>query len=253
MKYSVELKIAKEAAYKAGDYLLSQEKGIVESAIGKDIKLVNDKQSESIIIDKISETGIPILSEERGLIASGDSTGKGPIWVVDPLDGSANYMKGVRDLTCVSIALWEDGNPILGVINRYERNEIFSGIVGENAFLNNDVIRTSDVDKMQNAVLATGFPVKRSYSEDNLDKFIKSVQRFKKIRMLGAAALMGAFVACGRVDAYTEEDIMLWDIAAATAIVLAAGGYVNVIESTDNKCLCELFANERLYAQYKLR
>ena len=250
MKYSAEFKIAKEACSLASEYLRSQNTGMIENEAGKDIKLVNDKQSESIIIERLSETGIPILSEECGL-TSGKSVSSGYIWIVDPLDGSANYVKGMRDLTCVSIALWEDGKPVLGVVNRYEKNEIFSGVVGEKAFLNNDVINTSNVRALENAVLATGFPVKRSYSNDNLGKFIKSIQQFKKIRMLGAAALMGSFVACGRVDAYTEEDIMIWDIAAATAIVSAAGGYTNVIETTDNKCLCELFANERLYSEYK--
>ena len=248
MKYESELKIARDASELAAEYLRSQFRGTIESAIGKDIKLINDKKSEAIIIEKLGVTGIPILSEESGL-STEEFKNNGLIWIVDPLDGSANYMKGMRDLTCVSIALWEGNKPILGVINRFEKNEIFWGTVGDAAFLNDEKIKTSDVCILEDAILSTGFPLKRSYSEKALGCFIRSVQRFKKIRMLGAAALMGAFVACGRVDAYTEENIMLWDIAAASAIVSAAGGYVNIEGIGDQQCLCELFSNEKLYSE----
>ena len=248
MKYESELKIAEEAAAAAARYLMSQTSGTVESAVGKDIKLVNDKRSEAIIIGHLEKTGIPVLSEESGMVGAGGSGDA--VWIVDPLDGSANYMKGMRDLTCISIALFEKDEPVLGVINRYERGEVFTGAAGAGAFLNGQSIKTSDVEKVEKAILATGFPIKRSYSEDKLGQFIKSVQSFKKIRMLGAAALMGAYVACGRVDAYTEENIMLWDIAAASAIVKAAGGSVNIEKMGDSQCLCELFANEKLYAEY---
>ena len=168
------------------------------------------------------------------------------LWIIDPLDGSANYWKGMRELTCLSIALWKDGKPVLGVIYRFEREELFSGIVGEGAWLNDEPIVTSATEQIQNAFLATGFPVKRSYDSASLENFVKQVQNFKKVRMLGAAAVMGAFVACGRVDAYMEEAIMLWDIAASAALVLAAGGVAEVKIQDDFKCICRLFANDAL-------
>ena len=80
--------------------------------------------------------------------------------------------------------------------------------------------------------------------------FVQKVQSFKKIRMLGAAAVMGAFVADGRIDAYTEEQIMLWDVAASSAIVRAAGGVAEVIPLEEGKCICRLFANQALYDEY---
>lgn len=249
MNYKMEMNLAKDAAIAAGEYLLTQQRASVDSLLGKDVKLRNDKESEEIIIDKLTKSGIPVIAEEGG--ASGNLGGVEKLcWIVDPLDGSANFMKEMRDLTCVSVALWENDKPILGVIYRYDRGELFSGIVGEGAYLNDQAIRTSDTSNVENAVLATGFPIKRSYSEHDLMKFISSVQRFKKIRMLGAAALMGAYVACGRVDAYTEENIMIWDIAAASAIVQAAGGCVNVERLDETQCICELFANKELYYQY---
>ena len=245
MKYEAEYKVAKEAAIAAGEYL-SQNHASMDSSIGKDIKLANDRTSEAIIIDRLQETGIPILSEESGQIGGGMSLR----WIVDPLDGSMNYFKGMKDLSCVSVALWDGEIPVLGVVNRYDRQELYTGLIGNGAKLNDEWICTSEVGDVSDAVLATGFPVKRSYDEESLSEFVKLVQRFKKVRMLGTAALMGAFVAAGRMDAYMEEDIMLWDIAGAVAIVKAAGGAVNVESHSDNKCLCQCFANRRLMESY---
>lgn len=247
MKLEKEYSVAVYAARKAGEYLKQYRKFTVDSELGKDIKLSVDKKSEKIIIDILSVTNIPILSEEAGYIGGDNCRLR---WIIDPLDGTANYWKGIKDLCGVSIALWSGDLPLLGVVNRFDVGEIFSGIVGEGAWLNDDIINTNSVDDLGNAVLATGFPVNSSYAPKDLSRFIACVQNFKKIRMLGAASLMGSYVACGRVDGYIENNIMLWDVAAATAIVKAAGGVCNIKVLDDNKCLCGLFANEELYSAY---
>lgn len=246
--YKAEYELAMKAALKAGEFLENNYDLQVDSHAGKDIKLSSDRKSEAIIIEILNETDIPILSEECGVI--GDDTSS-KMWIVDPLDGTANYWKGMKDLTCVSIALWENGQPVLGVINRFHQKEVFSGIVGEGAWLNENAIRTSSVTELKDAVFATGFPVKRDYTNESLNAFMKQVQSFKKIRMLGAAAIMGAMVAAGRIDAYREEQIMWWDIAASAAIVKAAGGSVDITMLKDNQCICNLFANNVLYDNFK--
>lgn len=243
-----ELELAIKAARTAGDFLRENYNPEVDSQIGKDIKLSYDKKSEQIIIDILSETGIPILSEEKGMI--GERT-QGKMWIIDPLDGTANYWKGIKELACVSIALWENGKPILGVINRFSQNEIYSGVVGDGAWLNGVKIHTSYTENIKDAFIATGFPVKRDYDAESLNRFIKQVQSFKKVRMLGAAAIMGAFVAAGKIDVYIEEQIMMWDIAASSAIVKAAGGIIDVTPTEEDKCICKLFANETLYEEYQ--
>jgi myo-inositol-1(or 4)-monophosphatase len=243
-KYEKELNIAVEASVVAGDFLRRRENLIVDSQEGKDIKLAADRQSEDIIIDRLSDTGIAILSEERGLI--GDVGGDGYRWIVDPIDGTANYYRGLDDLSCVSIALWKGDRPVLGVINRFVNGDIFTAVVGSGAYLNNKPIRVSSVKNIEQAVIATGFPVKGDYSTEALAGFVSRIQRFKKVRMLGSAALMGVFVACGLVDSYAEDNIMLWDIAAAAAIVLAAGGVVENDIGEGNKCKCRLFATREL-------
>ncbi|MBR4083458.1 MAG: hypothetical protein IKK33_04150 [Lachnospiraceae bacterium] len=246
--YEAEYELAMKAALKAGEFLENNYNPQVDSHIGKDIKLSSDKKSEAIIIEILRATNIPILSEECGMIGA-DTSSK--VWIVDPLDGTANYWKGMKELACVSIALWDNGKPVLGIINRFHQKEVFSGIVGEGAWLNENAIYTSSVTELKAAVFATGFPVKRDYTDKSLNSFVKQVQSFKKIRMLGAAAIMGAMVAAGRIDAYREERIMWWDIAASAAIVKAAGGWVDINMLQDNQCICNLFANKTLYDNFK--
>jgi len=248
MRFDKALETAKIAAVAAGDFLENNFDPQIDSEYGKDIKLSYDKKSEKIIIDILKETGIPILSEECGEI---EGSLMGLKWIVDPLDGTANYWKGAKDLSCVSIALWKDKEPILGVVNRYHVNELFSGIVGEGAWLNDVLIHVSNTKDIGSAFFITGFPVNRDYGSDSLYEFVSNVQRFKKVRMLGAAAIMGSFVAAGRADAYHEKQIMLWDIAASSAIVKAAGGYIDVKLLKDYQTDCHLFANEDLYRTYK--
>lgn len=247
MMFERELKLAKEAAREAGDFLKNGNQVKVDSETGKDIKLNSDRMSEKVIVDILKETGYPILSEEMGLL---DSNDKEYLWIIDPLDGSANYWKGMSDLCCTSIALWRNGRPVLGVINRFCTDELYYGVVGMGSWKNEDKITTSNIAYTSNAVLATGFPVHRNYSEDSLKGFIRNIQNFKKVRMLGAAAVMGAFVAEGKIDAYMEEEIMLWDIAASSALVWAAGGVAEIKEFADYKCICRLFANEELKGNY---
>lgn len=249
--YEKELELAKLAAREAGSYLIKREEIHVDANVGKDIKLSSDKYSEELIIDILKVSGIPILSEECGRVdVHAGPAGSDTVWIIDPLDGTANYWKGLQELSCVSIALWKGDAPVLGVVYRFFCNELYYGIVGQGAFLNGVPIRTSDVTKTEQAVVATGFPVHRDYGTESLSAFVRQVQRFKKVRMLGAAAVMGTFVAAGKVDAYMEDEIMLWDVAGASALVLAAGGEVSVELLEDDKCICKCFATRALMEDY---
>jgi len=246
-KYINEIELAKQAAISAGQILLKRSNVHIDSVEGKDIKLSSDKQAEAAIMDVLKKSSYSILSEEMGLYTGANGEYR---WIIDPLDGTANYYRGLDELCCVSIALWKGDEPILGVINRFATSELYVGIVGEGAWKNDIHISTSRIRNVGKAVLSTGFPVKRDYSTDSLNKFVKSVQCFKKIRMLGTAAIMGTFVAEGKIDSYVEEEIMLWDIAASSAIVKAAGGCNDIIFLEDNKCICKLFANDALKEDY---
>ena len=190
---------------------------------------------------------IPVLTEESGELGI---IGDGLYWIVDPIDGTYNFLKGL-ELCCVSVALWEGDRPVLGVIYEFKSDKMYSGIVGEGAWCNGEPMHTSQTDTLGKASLATGFPVYRDYSDQALVKFTESVKCFKKIRMLGTAATSIAYVASGKIDVYMEEDIMLWDVAAGVALVLAAGGTVMLEQGRDKwarKTMC--FANESLKEKY---
>ena len=221
------LGIAKEAALTAGKFLLDNSKAVkkVNKEEGRDIKLKADFDSEQIVIDFLTKrSDFSILSEEKGLIEGNNA---GLTWIIDPLDGSLNYMRGIP-LACVSIGLWKIEEPVLGVIYDFNRLELFSVIVGQKAWLNDKKIKTSCVIKKNGAVLCTGFPVNTSFNPRVLTSFTKKVREYKKVRLLGSAALSLAYVASGKVDAYMENDIMIWDIAAGLAIASGAGGKYSI-------------------------
>lgn len=247
--YQNELNIAIEAAIKAGEFLNKREQIHIDEEVDKDIKLSSDKKSEQIILDILAKTNIPILSEECGFKGNSNEF----CWIVDPIDGTANYLKGLDELVCVSIALWKNNEPILGVVNQFKKNNVFFGIVGEGAFLNGKKIFPSSAQNTSQAILATGFPVKRSYTTDSLFTFIQQIQEFKKIRMLGSAALMATFVAYGKIDAYFEEEIMIWDVAAAMAIVKASGAEISFELLDNNKCICKCFSTKELMEDYNVK
>ena len=136
-----------------------------------------------------------------------------------------NYSRGIP-LAVISVALWHGDDPVLGVVIDPARRDTYSGLVGDGTRLNGVPVRTSNIDTVKNAVICTGFPVSTDFSTDALIRFVQRVQGFKKVRMLGSAALSLAYVACGRTDVYSEDEIKLWDVAAGLALVQAAGGSV---------------------------
>ncbi|MFP6615598.1 MAG: inositol monophosphatase family protein [Candidatus Hydrogenedentota bacterium] len=230
MKWEAELKLALTAAEAGGAILrdaMTRTKTVL-SAEGKDIKLQADRDSEGAIIDALASSGFPVLAEESG--EHGETGTDGAMWVIDPLDGTMNFNRGIP-ICCVSIGLVEKGEPVLGVIYDFNHENWYTGIVGEGAWLNDEPMTVSDVSDKSQAILSTGLPVNRDYSGGALEAFADQAQQFKKIRCFGSAAMSLTFVASGCVDAYTEDDIMLWDVAAGAALVEVAGGYVSLEKS----------------------
>lgn len=221
---SESLALANSAACEAGRILLERSADLanVRDARGKDLKLAADTRAEEMILRRLQEgSSFPILSEESGAGAGFGTAAE--YWVVDPLDGTLNYSRGLP-LTCVSIGLWRADQPLLGVVHDFERGEVFAGVVGEGVSCNGTSVRVSSVSDTSQAVLATGFPSGRDFGDATLLEFCRKVQGFKKVRLLGSAALSLAWLAAGRLDAYAEDDIWLWDVAAGLALVRAAGG-----------------------------
>ena len=244
--FGSELALAKDAVRKAGAYLNGLQERFVDSDAGKDIKLAADRRSEELLLNALAPSGLPVLAEESGAHGGQD----GLRWIIDPLDGTYNFFRGLKEFSCVSVALWNNLEPVLGVVYRLGVDQLFEGVVpAGQAACNGAALRTSRVAKPEKAAFATGFPVYMDYGEASLREYIASAQRFKKIRMFGTAALMSAFVGAGYVDVYSEKDIKLWDVAAGVAVTLAAGGAVDIAHGGEFKCTVLLCANAALLAR----
>lgn len=234
MNLEVLSKLAQNAARTAGKSLKKSVLKETFSEEGRDIKAAADKKAEKIILEILEQSKIPVLSEESGFINSDNFSV--PInkessfidfpsifWIIDPLDGTFNYLRGLP-LCCVSIALWRGSEPVIGVIYNFQLGDLYLGIEGHIATKNGEPISISDTKTFEKASLASGFPSKRNFGREALDSTLSDIQKYKKIRMLGSAAMSLAFVAEGVIDAYKEEDIWIWDVAAGMVIVKAAGG-----------------------------
>jgi len=240
MNIDSHLQCACAAVRAAGEYILSQLPVFsnYRDDLGRDIKLSEDRGAEEIILETItSMSDTPVLSEETGLI--GKVAAEEYLWIVDPLDGTYNFFRGIP-FFCSSVALWKGGKPVLGVIYDPLRRELFTAVVGQGAWLNGQSIAVRTIVNRSQAAIAIGFPVQFSFTGEEIESFVAKVQGFKKLRLLGSAALSLAYVACGRVDAYMEKGIMLWDVAAGLALVVAAGGDVRFVERNEPLYSCEV-------------
>lgn len=240
-----ELAIAKKSAIEAGRLLLRNKKTMNQEILStnKDIKLKADVLAEKEIKTIIeNESDYPILAEESGFSSNIDSS---TFWVVDPLDGTANYARNIP-ICCVSIALISDLKPILGVIYDFINNDLYEGSIHTKALLNNKEISVSKVKNSSEGILITGLPNNTDYSDSALLKMIKDFQNWRKVRMIGSAAMASMYVASGKADLYTEKKTYLWDIAAGAAIVNAAGGETSIANQNETFQVDVSFSNSYL-------
>lgn len=216
MDYKKEYELAKDIAGIAGDFINKEITKKIESSIGHDLKLELDKRTEDLILSHIkNKSKYPILSEESG--PSDEFLVNTAYWIVDPIDGSLNYLQDIP-FACVSIALWINDSPILGVVLDFNRGEMISSLKGEGAFFNGSKLSIPQKVEINQAVLATGFPSYLLHDTSTLMSVIDKIKTYKKIRLFGSAALSITYVALGRVHAYYEDSIKLWDVAAGIAI-----------------------------------
>ena len=230
--FSRELTIAKKAALKAGNFLRKNKDNLNKtiSSTDRDIKLQADIEAEKIIKDIINDgSSFGILAEESGI--SSDESYKN-LWVVDPLDGTANYSRSIP-LCCVSIAMLSDAKPVLGVIYDFNNDELYEGSINTSACLNGQAITVSTTKISQEGILVTGLPNDTDYSDEAMTEMIKNFQNWRKVRMIGSAALASVYVASGKADLYIENKSYLWDIAAGAAIVNAAGGEALILNQNE--------------------
>jgi myo-inositol-1(or 4)-monophosphatase len=218
---------AEKAALAAGNLLREnfQRRKRVKALAAHDIKLEIDVQVQELI-GKLLLEKFPAhaLYGEEGIV--GDQSGDYQ-WIVDPLDGTVNYFYGIPHF-CVSIALRLRGEIIAGVIYDPTRNEMWTGQKGDVAKLNGKPIHVSDRAELAEAVISIGLSKTGETINTNFPLLQRMIHRVRKCRVFGSAALDMAYVACGRLDAYIETGISLWDIAAGWLLVENAGGTVDL-------------------------
>tara|TARA_X000001036_G_C20464786_1_gene719023 strand:- start:7 stop:762 length:756 start_codon:yes stop_codon:yes gene_type:complete len=243
---SKEIEIAIVAAKNAGRILNEDKEKLNVSNIGhiRDTKLMADIVSENCIKDLIkSNSNYPILAEESG--KSSEDIGD-TFWVVDPLDGTANYSRNIP-ICCVSIGMVSKMKPIFGVIYDFNNDDLYVGnTFSKISTLNDNQIYVSDLKDKSHGVLITGLPLSTDYSKTSLNKMINDMQLWKKIRMIGSAAMASCYVASGKAEMYKENGAYLWDIVAGAAIVEAAGGKASVLNIKENFQVDVIFSNSHI-------
>lgn len=183
-----------------------------------------DEEAEKVIVRELTRAypDYGVFGEEGGMQGRKSRF----MWVIDPLDGTSNYLHGLPHY-CVSIALVDNGEPVDAVIFDPIRNELFTASRGAGAVLNDRKIRVTDRKDLAGAVVATGFhPRERARIGAQLKCVDTVLQQAEDIRRGGSAALDLAYVASGRLDAYFEAGVKAWDIAAGVLLVREAGGRV---------------------------
>lgn len=222
-----DLKLAKKAARAAIETINEyKKKGINIRQKGyHDLVTDADVAAEKSILEilKNEHPDDLVLAEES---ASHSTLTTQRTWIIDPIDGTTNFAHDFP-IYCVSIALWIDRKPSIGVVIEVNRDEEFSAISGEGAWLNGKPISVSDTTNSEQGFVATGFP----YNDlSMIDPFLELLKVFMEelqgIRRPGSASYDMCCVACGRFDGFYEYSLHIWDVAAASLIIREAGGVV---------------------------
>jgi len=243
-KLSDLLEIAKKAALISGNFLKQEFYQDQEISFnnGRDIKLKIDIESEKLIFESINQKSkLPILSEESGASKDLGDT----YWIIDPLDGSSNYFRKI-DICAVSIALMHQGEPLLGVINDFMNDNLYFASKNGDAFCNGIPIKVSNVEEASQGTIMSGIPAKSNYTDSEFKSIIMLFQKWKKVRMIGSAAIANLYVANGRADCYEEKGTFIWDVAAGAIIVNEAGGNAFLSRIQDDFRVDARFTNGRI-------
>lgn len=220
------IRVASVAATRAGSILLErygkphdiQHKGTI------DIVTEADLASEELILDLLHKNlpGITVMAEES--FSSGVDIPDEAVWIIDPLDGTTNFAHNFPWFS-VSIAFHDKGKSQAGVIFNPVQDELFCGTLNGGAWLNDRPIKVSQVDVLQKALVATGFPYDIQERPDSIVAMLKTILIHSQgVRRPGAATLDLAYLACGRLDAFWEVGLKPWDTAAGSLLVEEAGG-----------------------------
>ncbi len=222
--------VCTQAARLGGQELLRWRGGFeVRTKAPADLVTEADLASQRVIRDFVL-AAFPahrFIGEEGGSEIPGDETAYQ--WVVDPLDGTTNYVHGFPHY-CVSVAVVQGGRPKMGCIYDPLREECFRAMEGHGAWLNDQPIQTSGTERLERALLAVSFPPQVDRTCEEVDLFLRMLDAGRTVRRTGSAALNLAYIAAGRLDAFWATTLSAWDIAAGVVLVREAGGVVTRLD-----------------------
>jgi len=256
MALSANINVMIKAAEKAARSLVRDFGEVEQLQVSRkgpgDFVTAADIRAEEIIFNELSKArpDFGFLMEERGNAGAKDAES---IWIVDPLDGTSNFLHGVPHW-CISIALQEKGEIIAGLIHDPVKDETFRAEKGLGAFIRNKRLRVSGRTSLDGAMIAVGQPMRE---QGRHDLFIQEYDALLKtslgIRRFGSAALDLAYVAAGRYEGFWERGLKAWDMAAGYIIVKEAGGRISDIDGKTNPVHGDnvLAANQDLYDELR--
>lgn len=231
--FPTAVKAAKEAGKLLMEYFGKLKQSDIERKGRSDYVSKVDRMSEEIIIDiiKAEFPGHAVDAEEGGVDHKRNAAFR---WVVDPLDGTTNYLHGFP-MFCISIAMAHEHDWLLGVVYDPLRDELFWAQKGLGTWINRDQVKVSEAVEFKDALVTTGFPIRHG---DHVDPYLESFRRVLQVtggvRRAGAAALDLAYVASSRADGFWEFGLSPWDMAAGALLVKEAGGLVTDFFGGDN-------------------
>ncbi|MHC4932182.1 MAG: inositol monophosphatase family protein [Planctomycetota bacterium] len=217
------LRLAKEAGEILSPYYGKLRRGDADRKEGARRDLVSraDVESEQYLLSQIPEAD-DVLGEE----GSRRDRGADRMWVIDPLDGTVNFLHGIP-FWCVAIALIEEGEPKAAVVHAPELRQTFAAERGKGCTLNGEPVRVSRTTELAESIVATGFAYRRNeYADNNFDNFSAIGLAAAGVRRMGSAAIDMAYTASGRLDGFWELHLYPWDMAAGTLLIREAGGKV---------------------------
>ncbi len=236
-EYQRELEVATAAARQAGALVRRRvgRAGAVREKGVHDLVTEVDEAAQRLILATLAEAcpEIDALAEEGA--SAGDFSGDGRArWIIDPLDGTTNFTHGLAPF-CVSIALHDGQDLVLGVVYEITADELFAAVRGRGLRLDGSPAGVSATAELERSLLTTGFPFREFwYAEAYLDVLHRFMLAARGIRRPGSAAADLAYVACGRLDGFFEAGLAPWDVAAGIVLVREGGGRVTQLGGADD-------------------
>jgi myo-inositol-1(or 4)-monophosphatase len=246
------LEVASHAAHEAGRLLLDRfhapARGVATKSTPTDLVSDADRDAESLILDVVSSRRPDdgVVAEEGG----GKKSGTGYRWIVDPLDGTVNFLYGIP-IWAVSIAVEDEEGAVVGVIHDPNHDDTFTASRGAGALLNSHPISVSEETDLSQALIGTGFAYDAGIRAMQADVVRRLLPRVRDVRRAGSAATDLAWLACGRLDGFYEAHMELWDRAAGVLIAEEAGATVTDLEPPLGAAVGVVAANRHLHDQLR--